>query len=147
MAVSQQVIEVLDYLGEKLGIVIDWGTENVLPYVQELIRRIVTYKIVSLAIPVVACLIILIIAIIFFKNFIKLRKQCLTNHASNIFWDFNSRNQVEMNFGWSVGLPFVIFGFLVVVVMLFLLLNRLIQWIIIPEVPIIELVNNYIQNL
>lgn len=33
MQVSDQIIEVLNYLGEKLGVTIDWTSENVLPYV------------------------------------------------------------------------------------------------------------------
>ena len=30
---SQQIIEVLDYLFEKFGIAIDWTSENIMPYI------------------------------------------------------------------------------------------------------------------
>lgn len=33
MEVSKQIIEVLDNLCEKFGVVIDWNAKNVLPYV------------------------------------------------------------------------------------------------------------------
>lgn len=36
MQMSEQIIQVLDYLGKKLGLTIDWTSENVLPYVQTL---------------------------------------------------------------------------------------------------------------
>lgn len=42
--VSNQIIEVLNALCEKFGIVIDWTGQNVMPYVQELIKKAVNYE-------------------------------------------------------------------------------------------------------
>ena len=42
--VSDQIIEVLEALFEKFGIAIDWTGQNVLPYVQELMKRAVSYE-------------------------------------------------------------------------------------------------------
>ena len=42
--VSNQIIEVLNALCEKFGIAIDWTGQNVLPYVQELMKKIVNYE-------------------------------------------------------------------------------------------------------
>ena len=39
MQVSDQIIQVLDALCEKFGIVINWSGENVIPYLQELIKK------------------------------------------------------------------------------------------------------------
>lgn len=39
MQVSNQIIEVLDYLCSKIGITIDWTESNVLPYVQTLLEK------------------------------------------------------------------------------------------------------------
>ena len=36
MKVSKEIIEVLDYIGEKIGVTIDWTSDNVIPYVKEL---------------------------------------------------------------------------------------------------------------
>lgn len=36
---SEEIIKVLDALGEKFGIAIDWTGENVLPYVEELFQK------------------------------------------------------------------------------------------------------------
>ena len=47
MQMSDQIIEVLNYLGEKLGISIDWTSENVVPYAQELCGKYITYEIVT----------------------------------------------------------------------------------------------------
>lgn len=45
MPVSEQIIEVLDHLGQQLGIAIDWSSQNVLPYLQDLFFRYVSYEI------------------------------------------------------------------------------------------------------
>ena len=45
MTVSNQIIEVLNYLGEKLGIAIDWSSENVVPYITTLCQKLISYEI------------------------------------------------------------------------------------------------------
>ena len=45
MTVSSEIIEVLDYLGEKLGIAIDWTSDNVLPYLQTLVDKFIKWEI------------------------------------------------------------------------------------------------------
>ena len=47
MEVSNQIIEVLDYLSAKMGIVVDWTAENMVPYLTDLIERMVSYQIVN----------------------------------------------------------------------------------------------------
>ena len=42
--VSNQIIEVLNALCEKFGIVIDWTSRNVMPYMQELMKKAVNYE-------------------------------------------------------------------------------------------------------
>ena len=45
MTVSSEIIEVLDYLGEKFGIAIDWTSNNVLPYLQTLVDKFIKWEI------------------------------------------------------------------------------------------------------
>ena len=45
MTVSNQIISVLDAICEKFGVVIDWTASNVMPYLQDLCKRIVAYEI------------------------------------------------------------------------------------------------------
>lgn len=42
--VSNQIIEVLNTLCEKFGIAIDWTSQNVMPYIQELMKKAVNYE-------------------------------------------------------------------------------------------------------
>lgn len=45
MTVSQQIIEVLDNLAEKFGVAIDWTGNNVIPAVQSLCAKYLSYEI------------------------------------------------------------------------------------------------------
>ena len=45
MTISSEIIEVLDYIGEKFGIAIDWTSNNVLPYLQTLVDKFIQWEI------------------------------------------------------------------------------------------------------
>ena len=62
MTVSSEIIEVLDYLGEKFGIAIDWTSNNVLPYLQTLADKFIKWEIsTSIVWIVIAAFVIAII--------------------------------------------------------------------------------------
>ena len=47
---SNEIIKVLDTICDKFGLVIDWTSQNVTPYVEQLCEHIVQYELVSSAI-------------------------------------------------------------------------------------------------
>lgn len=47
MMASEEIIKVLDVLGSKLGLAIDWTTENMMPYTQKLFERFVDFEIAT----------------------------------------------------------------------------------------------------
>lgn len=49
MTISEQIIQVIDALCEKFGIAINWTSENVIPYIEVLCKKLVTYEIVTSA--------------------------------------------------------------------------------------------------
>lgn len=65
MTISSEIIEVLDYLGEKFGIAIDWTSNNVLPYLQALVDKFIKWEIstsilwIAIAIFIIAMAIVL----------------------------------------------------------------------------------------
>ena len=44
MTTSEQIIQVLDELCKRFGIVVDWSKDNIIPYLEELTRKIVLYE-------------------------------------------------------------------------------------------------------
>ena len=47
MTVSEQIIEVLNYLGQKFGIAIDWTSESVVPAMQNLMSKYIKWEIAT----------------------------------------------------------------------------------------------------
>ena len=71
MKVSEQIIEVLNALCEKLGIAFDWTAANVLPYIQDLCGRVVAYSIAKSIASIVFFIIGILITFFIFKFLLK----------------------------------------------------------------------------
>ena len=67
MQVSDQNIAVLDNLCQKFGIAIDWSQQNILPYLQVLAGKYITYEICTSITWCVIMAVIMIISIILAK--------------------------------------------------------------------------------
>ena len=44
---SEEIIKILDALTNKFGIVIDWTSENIIPYMQQLFEKYINYEIAT----------------------------------------------------------------------------------------------------
>lgn len=71
MTVSSQIIEVLNDICNKFGVVIDWSADNIFPYLTELVNRIALFVIGKETVSVVICGIMIAIATIIIKYIIK----------------------------------------------------------------------------
>lgn len=47
MEFSKELITVLDYLGTKFGVAIDWTSSNVLPYLKELMGKYISWEVAT----------------------------------------------------------------------------------------------------
>ncbi len=75
---SNEIIKVLDTICDKFGLVIDWTSQDVTPYVEQLREHIVRYELVSSAIYTVLSLVILVVGTIFcIRMFKKIFKSSL----------------------------------------------------------------------
>lgn len=87
MNISDQIIAVINDLCEKLGIAIDWSAENILPKVEELCAKYISYEIwTSVAWITLWCGITLLSWIIAGTMFHKEHKQPERDR-----WDFDNR--------------------------------------------------------
>ena len=77
MTVSSEIIEVLDYLGEKFGIAIDWTSNNVLPYLQTLVDKFIQWEISTSIVWIViaAFIIVMTITLINLKGFREINEE------------------------------------------------------------------------
>lgn len=80
VTVSDQIIQVLDALCDKFGLAIDWGAQNVLPYAQELMGKMVSYELwTSVMWIIILSIIMLLCAIVI--------KQAYENSKNEMFLD------------------------------------------------------------
>lgn len=63
MTFSSEIITILDELAKRFGIAIDWTAENVMPYIQNLGGRFVSYTLVTTIVSLSIKIIILLLGI------------------------------------------------------------------------------------
>ena len=71
MTVSAQVIEVLNDLCMKFGLAIDWSQENVLPYLEELAGKYITWEIATSEMWIVIGALLVVSGLIVFATDLK----------------------------------------------------------------------------
>ena len=128
---SEEIIKVLDNLGEKFGVAIDWTSSNVIPYLQDLGQRFIQYRNVTAIIQIILFLVLFIASIICIKKLIK------WTHTEDYQKDYD--NEVLFIVG-------VFFSIVLIILSTCFIIGNCVgiaQNIFIPEVTII----NYIQNM
>ena len=80
---SDEIIKLLDDLGQRFGIAIDWSSDNVLPYLQDLVRRFTTYEIATSIMWLTIGMIFLLAGIIFSIKIVKSKNRDI--HGAALF--------------------------------------------------------------
>lgn len=129
---NNKVIEVLDYMGQKLGIAIDWTADNVMPQVMDFLARYRVYGIASSSAWLLVCLVTIFASVYILKVIVKQRKE-----KDGIFW-------YEDEFMVIVAVVSVL---ALVVCTVFIIANifSIITWIVIPEMKFIEVFSQYLK--
>ncbi len=140
---SNEIIKVLDSLGEKLGIAIDWTAENVQPYLKDLMERFIDYKmIINIIGVVISLLIIFLLAVIFKRTVIKSYKYCKENEKSIGIWDYYN-GEIRIEFEAVIFMIIVsIFTLLPSLIALFINTTGIIENICLPEKVLIDYITN-----
>lgn len=71
---SEEIIKVLDELGKRFGIVIDWSNQNIIPYLQELLKRFICYRNITACVWIIISIAITISGVVMFKFLNKWKK-------------------------------------------------------------------------
>ena len=67
MKISDEIIKVLDYLGQKIGVTIDWTSKNVLPFVEQLCEKYISWEIATSLLWSVLGIVLLIAGLCFIR--------------------------------------------------------------------------------
>ena len=139
---SEEIIKVLNYIGEQLGIAIDWTSENVWPQVLDIFGRYRILQLISWSmwcfVSVCAMLILAVLWTKAIKAYVTCRKEC----KSNFWWSHRSYGiSMEGSFGL---LMFTLFGGAFALVLFATSLDSVLRWAIVPEIKYLELLKGYI---
>ena len=86
MVFSQEIINVLDYLCSKFGIAIDWTSENIMPYLEDLCGRYIEYEVyTSIAYCVILAVIVVVAGLVWAIGSIVDRFSCSRSDIPEIF--------------------------------------------------------------
>lgn len=137
---SQEIINVLEYIGGKLGIALDWTSENIWPQVLDILGR---YRILQIVISSIWSAVALITLVVFICLWIKIFKAylaCIKDKQSNWWWDWSGY------YGRADTTAFVITAAVLSVIALFLIIpaliiepGKILNWVFIPEIQFLEL--------
>lgn len=140
---NQEIINVLNCLGEQLGIAIDWTSENVWPQVMDVLGRYRLLEIVfsCLWIVVQAAFIVyaLVVLVKCFKASVKMR----VTKQDNFWWCRGYSTNWMSNAGLVLVITAGIFG-LTSLCMLPIEVGDLFKWIIVPEIKYLEMLKGLI---
>ena len=82
---SEEIIKVIDELGKRFGIVIDWSNQNIIPYLQELLKRFICYRNITACAWIIISIAMAISGVVMFKFLNKWRKS--ENYDSDYYGD------------------------------------------------------------
>ena len=135
---SQEIINVLNYLGEQLGIVIDWSSENVWPQIMDILGRYRLMEIVYSCLWIIIQSAFIVYALVVFVKCFKASNKIRTTKQDNFWW----YSGYASNWLSSAGMFLVITAGFFGGASLFTLpikVGDLLKWLIIPEVKYIEM--------
>lgn len=131
---SEEIIKVLDNICEKIGVAIDWSSENVWPYVLDVLGRYRIMEVINCSLTLI--FIISIIAAIAFL-FVKSIKGYMNEHE----WWYDRGTPSPLSIiVWLVG-SFI--GFIMLLV-LFNCIQNLLTWAVVPEIKYLDMLSKYV---
>lgn len=85
---SDESIQLLDDLGQRFGIAIDWSSENVIPYLKDLMSRYISYEMITSIVLLATFTICCIGMVIAIQHLIKYEKKYneSCNSYEEIMW-------------------------------------------------------------
>lgn len=137
MNVSDQIIQVIDALCEKFGIAVDWTSENIIPYVQTLGGKLISYELITSIYLIVLMVIITVVYTIVFKKTYKYFCKKVDEERYD-------------ECGWSVARAFFVAGLLCItlatIIVIAIQTNDIIKCLTFPELFIFEYISNLLQS-
>ena len=145
---DNKIIEALDYLGEKIGIAIDWTAENVYPQVLDFMARYKIYEIVANCIWIIFAIGYLFMTYLCIKKYIiPARTKAIAEKQSNFWFEYthwSCGDTCGLQFGAGILIAFVGVGAIISVFIFICNISDIIKWIVIPEAQFYDMLKGVI---
>ena len=135
---SEEIIKVLDYLAQQLGVAIDWSAENVWPQVTDILGRYRLFELTTTSFWIAIEIAMLVFALITFKSMFKNYMTFKKNGETN-FWWFRSYGSTCLT---GFGVVTMAAGILCAIFSLVGLphdIEEVFRWAIVPEIQYLEM--------
>lgn len=128
--ISDEIIKVINELCNKFGIAIDWTSQNVTPYLNDLMSRYIKYDIATCVLAIILGVLFILIAIFSFKEWKKEEYKL-----------YGERSEGKSIFCFVLS---IILGIIAILVLLSAP-ERIVQDIFIPEKTVYEYIQSQIK--
>ena len=136
MNFSTEVITIIDELAKRMGLAIDWTAENVMPYLEDLGSRYVSYILTRDIISLVMGLFITIVFIIICVSYAKKIEKLNNNHSDGSDFDYMM--------GIGAGLVSAVSLFVNIIFIIPGKVNEILACIYLPEKIIFDYISTFI---
>ena len=148
MNFSDQLITILDDLGKRFGVLVDWSSDNIMPYAQDLCSRIAKYNIATNIFGLVVVVILFLIGVALllklYSEWRKLKKDSIKIEDCVCFdEDYYGGGSIS-----GLGIAFLVVGFSLAIVGLIAIpcyICDIIEGIYLPEKVIIDTIQGYLK--
>ena len=143
---DKELCNVIDKIAEKIGVAIDWSSENVMPYIQDIMQRYRTMSIVETIIIMTVCAIIITICVIGAVKMAKGIINGLNNRVSSIWFDADHKDSYydDASTFSAVMTALITVLFLISFIVLCGATGELMGWLYVPEVKFLEVLKGLI---
>lgn len=93
---SEEIIKVLDELGKRFGIVIDWSNQNIIPYLQELLKRFICYRNITACVWIIISIAMTISGVVMIRFLNKWKK------SEDFNSDYDNEDLVIVGYAFSI---------------------------------------------
>ena len=144
-------MKVLDHLCEKIGVAVDWTSaqvsENILPYVQEVLHRYTVYAIIRNSVDLLLGLFMTVVGVMLLMKVIREYQHTLSEKEETFWFDvynglFGSDTSIEFKLPAGFALAFGIIGGVVGSILSYASIVGIIKWSVVPEMQILETIKD-----
>ena len=145
---SDEIIKILDDLGERFGLAIDWTSANVIPQLEVLYDKFVNYSLITNGIWLAFGGVLMTIAIIMLVKLLTDYAKCFKTKSDTQYFEYTSytylSDRIDPNVLGFIILCVTIFGLIAGIPMFAVNLSDTIKLLTIPELYVFEYLNQYL---